>query len=104
MRVGLMIASLPAFLMIGGCAGAYLHRPALEAATTQIKTDFAALPAPAFLAEQKSRLAEYAGKEDRALVEYLVASRDYSLLNVLHPAEGLANPGSASARLQRITS
>jgi uncharacterized protein YjgD (DUF1641 family) len=96
---------VPVFsLLLAGCSGAYLHRPALATTTAQIKTDFASLPAPAFLAEQKSRLEEYAGQEDRALVDFLVASRDYSLLNVMHPAGGLKNAGSASTRLQRITS
>lgn len=81
------LALIAATISLSGC-GAYLHRPALETATSKLKTDFEAMQAPAYLAEQEKRLAAFATEEDRALIGYLTASRDYSLLNVLRPSAG----------------
>lgn len=97
-RVAQALSISAAGLTIGGC-GAYLHRPSLEASTAKLKTDVAALPVPALLADQQKKLADFAGEEDRSLVGFLTASRDLSVLNVLHPAaaSGIEPPPNTSS-------
>lgn len=70
---------------LSGC-GVYVHQPQLETSTGAVKTSFAALTAPAFLAEQKTVLAAHAEREDRAVGAYVLAQRDAKLLEVLRPA------------------
>jgi hypothetical protein len=84
--------------LLAGCS-AYLHNPELETSTAAVKTGFDGLTAPAFFDAQEKNLAELAGREDRALAELLVASRNYRMLNVIEPATAAA-PGSAASRLR----
>jgi hypothetical protein len=75
----ILAATLP---FVAGC-GVYLHSPALETSTAAVKTSFGALSAPAYLEQQQTQLADFAGREDRAVAELYVASRDYSLINIV---------------------
>lgn len=74
--------------MLSSC-GTYLHNARLEADTKAIKDDVGKLSAPAYLASQRQALAGFAKAEDQAVAERLVASRDYSLLNVIKPAANM---------------
>jgi hypothetical protein len=70
--------------MLSSC-GTYLHNARLEADTKAIKDDIGKMSAPAYLASQQQALAGFAKAEDQAVAERLIASRDYSLLNVIKP-------------------
>ncbi|HVQ10219.1 MAG TPA: hypothetical protein VMS43_17515 [Allosphingosinicella sp.] len=100
-RIALLAAAIP---MVAGC-GVYLHRPDLETSTAALKTSFGQLSAPAYLEQQQRHLDDFAAREDRAVAEYQVASRNYSLLNILRaPANDARNPdGSAKTPAQRLT-
>jgi hypothetical protein len=94
---------LPALLVpLAGCA-AYLHNPGRETATTGLQARFGALSTPAYFDAQEKNLADFATREDRAVAELLVASRDYRLLNVIKPASTVSEPGATQAiRLTRL--
>lgn len=83
-RMLILAATLP---FVAGC-GVYLHSPALETSTAAVKTSFGALSAPAYLEQQQQRVEQFAAQEDRAVAEFNVASRDYSLLNILDTRTG----------------
>jgi len=68
------------------CSDVYLHQPDLETATKAVQTSSNALNAPEFFAAQEAEQKILASQEDKALVDMLVASRDYQLLNVIQPA------------------
>jgi hypothetical protein len=86
-------------ISLSGC-GVYLHRPELQTATADIKTKFSALSAPAYLDAQQKTLDAFALEEDRALAEYLVASRDYTLLNPVRGPNGEDSAVDSAKSLQ----
>lgn len=90
---GCTISLLGCTALLTGCS-AYLHQPSRATATADLLTKFGALSTPAYLAAQESNLANFAKREDKALAELLVASRDYRLLNIVKPATTVPNPGT----------
>jgi hypothetical protein len=83
-RMLILAATLP---FVAGC-GVYLHRPELAASTAALKTSYGALSAPAYLEQQQRHLEEFAAREDRTVAEFQVASRNFSLLNIVRaPAD-----------------
>lgn len=95
------LAALTAVAMLGstlvtGCS-AYLHNPGRAIATADLQTKFGALSTPAYFAAQEKNLADFAQREDTALADLLVASRDYRLLNIVKPATTVADPGKTGA-------
>src|SRR5687767_13359567 len=83
--MGRILSAASLLPLLGGCA-AYLHNPERETATAAVKTGFDALAAPAFFDAQEKNLTDLAAREDRALAELLVTSRNYRMLNVISPA------------------
>lgn len=86
----LILLASASTLLTSAC-GSYLHRQDLQTTTADIKQKVGALSAPAYLEAQQQYLKALAAEEDAALAEYLVASRDFSLLNIVRdPAAGSA--------------
>lgn len=80
-----LILLAAAVMPLGACA-AYLHDAQRETATASIKERFEKLTAPAYFDAQERNLADFAGREDRAVADFLISSRDYRLLNVIQPS------------------
>lgn len=83
-------------LLISGCS-AYLHNPSRATATADLQAKFGALSTPAYFAAQEKNLADFAQREDKALAELLVSSRNYRLLNVVKPASTVEDPAKTPA-------
>jgi hypothetical protein len=92
-------AGMTACLLLSGCQSVYLHDPERATATADLKTKFGALTAPAFFDAQEKNLTDLAAREDRALADLLVTSRNYRLLNAIAPAT-TTTPASRARRLQ----
>jgi hypothetical protein len=91
LRPGLrLVALLSCSMLVTGCS-AYLHHPARAIATADLQTKFGALATPAYFAAQEKNLADFAQREDKALADLLVTSRDYRLLNIIKPASTVSN-------------
>ncbi|MGH6613738.1 hypothetical protein [Sphingomonas sp.] len=84
------MALLSCSMLVTGCS-AYLHHPARAIATADLQTKFGALATPAYFAAQEKNLADFAQREDKALADLLVTSRDYRLLNIIKPASTVSN-------------
>jgi len=87
--------------LTAGCS-TYLHNPERATATADIKTKFGRLSAPAYFEAQEKNLKDFADREDRAVAEFLVASRDYRLLNVIEPAADADPVLKQAGRLDRF--
>lgn len=81
--------------------GTYLHDSGLQAQTAAIKTDFTALKAPTFIAEQRKRMEDFGAREDEAVAAFVVSRRDQAILHIVRPNPVQASSNESVAALKK---
>jgi hypothetical protein len=85
---------------LSGCESLYVYNAKTDAATAQIKTDFAALKAPAYLDQQHTLATTFNAQEDAAVAALSTSARDAALIDVIRPSP-LVPKGTDSAQVLR---
>jgi hypothetical protein len=84
LRPGWLAAAMLAVLL-SGCSSLYLHNPEREAVTEKAKQQLSGVDLLSLTDQQIATLANYAQREDEAVVEYGLRARDQRLLSMFRP-------------------